>query len=256
MAEATLRACRLCGATFHPYRDVQVFCSARCRHKAKTGYPDFAERRSVTQARYRAGRLVTVTCVSCGRSFEHPHTVKRCKECRAPRPKPTPTERTCEWCGAPFIPRGRQKCCSTYCTARAYDRDHRPPLGAWPLVYSECSSCGALKVRAAHHRHTDLCQPCARAARKSRDRSRRRGATTTETFTLREIADRDGWICHLCGKHVADVEYNYRRTDPTLDHLIPVSEGGRHERSNVRLAHMACNSARSTGGSVQLLLIG
>lgn len=89
------------------------------------------------------------------------------------------------------------------------------------------------------------------------DRARRRGALDGgEKITLREIAERDGWKCHLCGEHVEDQPYDYRASDGTLDHLIPVADGGTHTRDNVRLAHMGCNAKRNTGGEVQLLLFG
>jgi 5-methylcytosine-specific restriction endonuclease McrA len=40
----------------------------------------------------------------------------------------------------------------------------------------------------------------------------------------------------------------------TIDHLVPVSAGGKDSLSNVRLAHRSCNCARGVGGSVQLML--
>lgn len=79
---------------------------------------------------------------------------------------------------------------------------------------------------------------------------------TGEDFTLREIAERDRWRCHLCGRLVPDRDYKARPDDPTLDHLIPQSEGGPHTRANVRLAHNRCNYERCTAGEVQLLLVG
>jgi 5-methylcytosine-specific restriction endonuclease McrA len=43
---------------------------------------------------------------------------------------------------------------------------------------------------------------------------------------------------------------------PTVDHLIPVSEGGTDAPENLRLAHRTCNTKRGTRGTVQLLLVG
>lgn len=64
------------------------------------------------------------------------------------------------------------------------------------------------------------------------------------------IANRDHWRCHLCGKKI-------RRQDLTLDHLIPVSQGGQHVDSNVAAAHRSCNSSRQAGRvPAQLRLLG
>lgn len=77
-----------------------------------------------------------------------------------------------------------------------------------------------------------------------------------ESFTLRDIAERDGWKCHLCGKRVPDRPYKARPLDATLDHLIPVSDGGDHTRANVALAHNRCNYERAHLGAAQLRLVG
>jgi hypothetical protein len=54
------------------------------------------------------------------------------------------------------------------------------------------------------------------------------------------IFERDGWLCGICGERVA-------RRQATLDHIVPISLGGAHEPSNVRLAHSLCNSRRGDG---------
>jgi 5-methylcytosine-specific restriction endonuclease McrA len=81
------------------------------------------------------------------------------------------------------------------------------------------------------------------AARKARiDRTTRRARETgvpSEPIDLLDIAERDGWCCHLCGDSVA-------RIDASLDHLIPLSKGGPHLKTNVALAHIRCNKRRGT----------
>jgi 5-methylcytosine-specific restriction endonuclease McrA len=104
-----------------------------------------------------------------------------------------------------------------------------------------------------------------RAARRTRRHNerangRRGGAVRLargyERFTLREIAERDGWRCHLCHRSVPDRKYRAKPNDPTIDHLIPLSDGGSHTRVNVALAHNRCNSERSDQGAAQLRLVG
>jgi 5-methylcytosine-specific restriction endonuclease McrA len=52
------------------------------------------------------------------------------------------------------------------------------------------------------------------------------------------------------------LEYN----DPmsaTIDHIIPISLGGRHCAENVQLAHRICNNKKGyTGKGDQLLMFG
>lgn len=76
-----------------------------------------------------------------------------------------------------------------------------------------------------------------------------------ESFTLREIAERDGWRCHLCNRKVPDRPFRSRPLDATIDHLVPVSAGGDHTRANVALAHFACNWKRADVGPAQLRLL-
>lgn len=66
---------------------------------------------------------------------------------------------------------------------------------------------------------------------------------------LQRVAERDGWICHLCGKAV-------RPGQESVDHLIPVSAGGQDAMINVALAHVVCNSRRGARGKAQLRLLG
>lgn len=83
----------------------------------------------------------------------------------------------------------------------------------------------------------------------------RRGALSG-AFTVAQVGNRDGWKCHLCHQKVNRKLSGMAPKGPTIDHLVPVSGGGLDVLSNVRLAHRVCNVRRSTGGIVQLLLVG
>lgn len=55
------------------------------------------------------------------------------------------------------------------------------------------------------------------------------------------LFERDGWWCHLC-----DNKINRRLRLPnwwaaTIDHVIPLSQGGTHTWDNVKAAHAKCN---------------
>jgi 5-methylcytosine-specific restriction endonuclease McrA len=77
-----------------------------------------------------------------------------------------------------------------------------------------------------------------------------RGASSGEIITHAFVAARDNWRCHICGGRVT-------RKNWSLDHLIPVSQGGPHSLANVSLAHRRCNSKRGVSAlPAQLRLIG
>jgi 5-methylcytosine-specific restriction endonuclease McrA len=69
-------------------------------------------------------------------------------------------------------------------------------------------------------------------------RARKAGAGECETIHLRVLAERDDWICHLCGGTVTTKSWS-------MDHLVPISKGGDHTYANVKLAHKICNTRRS-----------
>lgn len=57
--------------------------------------------------------------------------------------------------------------------------------------------------------------------------------------------------CHLCGEEVlppeefGDVQL-WGRDSPSVDHLVPQSEGGDDSDENLMLAHHGCNASRGT----------
>jgi 5-methylcytosine-specific restriction endonuclease McrA len=56
----------------------------------------------------------------------------------------------------------------------------------------------------------------------------------TERFTRKEIYDRDGGVCYYCGNYCEEDNWH-------LDHIIAVSCGGSHTRSNVTVSCAGCN---------------
>lgn len=81
-----------------------------------------------------------------------------------------------------------------------------------------------------------------------RDKSRRRRiqirSSPHEHFADVEIFERDNWICQLCNRPV-DPTLSWPDTESkSLDHVIPLSKGGLHTRSNTQLAHLGCNCSK------------
>lgn len=119
-----------------------------------------------------------------------------------------------------------------------------------PEVQHACPECGHAFTTSRFSSRTIYCsEACGHRAAKRNRRHRIRANGKAERFTLHKIAERDRWRCHLCKRRVT-------KGQASIDHLIPVSDGGTHTRANVALAHHLCNSLRGAGGVAQLSLIG
>jgi 5-methylcytosine-specific restriction endonuclease McrA len=68
-------------------------------------------------------------------------------------------------------------------------------------------------------------------------RARLAGASVIIPFTKSEIIRRDGLNCYLCGKLLT-----YQTA--TIDHVIPLSQGGFHCPNNAKIACKNCNSSK------------
>ena len=120
-----------------------------------------------------------------------------------------------------------------------------------------CISCGSM-FRRTSGRNTcsNACRDEARRERYRRKNRRRRLRSTPGAYTLHELAERDGRRCHICGCKVDMRRSGMHDRGPTVDHLVPISDGGKDELANVALAHRGCNVRRGAGGEVQLRLVG
>jgi 5-methylcytosine-specific restriction endonuclease McrA len=105
---------------------------------------------------------------------------------------------------------------------------------------TECVACGVTidlteRGKRGQLRKTvvKLCRPCKRDYNKYK-------------MSARELAKRDGTDCGICG---SPVDMTLARSDgldcPSVDHIMPRSRGGSHDPSNLQLAHLRCNMAKS-----------
>ncbi len=72
--------------------------------------------------------------------------------------------------------------------------------------------------------------------RRGRDIRKARPKTTADVRA--RVAERDGWICGLCGNAIEAV------ADLHIDHIKPLSLGGKHVEGNLQATHAACNLAK------------
>ena len=209
---------------------------------------------------------------ACGQTIGKPRRgpwPKLCDGCN-PRRRPRPPKAPCLCCGSCLQGRARRYC-SAECrllvqAEHARDRYQRDVDWAESKRAKQrvrrrsCSDCGIdLGPKTDLQTGPRWCDEC-RAERlratNRRKNVKRRGAKVGIHYTLNEIGDRDGWKCHLCRRKVDQTLPGTHARGPTIDHLVPVVEGGLDEPANVAVAHRACNVKRRHKGVAQLRLTG
>lgn len=244
----TLTQCAQCGESFVRSRS-KVYCSRACAGRS-----------------YH--RRLTTDCLVCGETFEFVAARKTAKYCgracaAVAATKAEREERSCLQCGAAFVTKVglSTKFCSHSC------RDASMRTG----VQMPCTTCGEIFYATPSRPNARFCSSaCAGRAKRLHEpgESRRQGhrkrraaklAVPSERYATSEIAERDGWRCQICKRLVlAALKYPHPRS-ASIDHIIPLSQGGADVRANVQLAHLRCNvtkGARTSPTGDQLRLIG
>lgn len=256
--------CQTCGALFTPRTSggkPQKSCSRRCTDKA-----------ALARAVERRAALRSTTCAECGATFTQEHLGRprrycsdKCKQRVGNRaqnrrrlPAPKACERNCKYCSNRFAPKRRdQVYCSSRCMTYASQLRRRQgePARQGADFERQCVECGSAFT--ARKANAKWCSQICRIRTCRRDESRRRTpGSGAALYTDREIFERDGWRCHLCRKKVRP---SVSRRDPqgaTIDHIVPLSQGGADIPSNVATAHWRCNrekGARAVNDQLALL---
>ena len=140
-----------------------------------------------------------------------------------------------------------------------------------PRPVLRCERCGSdftPKVRGRAAAKARFCSVvCANGGVPGGDRYKNQRKMSLRRARLRaalvEVVDpltlftRDGWRCHICGKRVRQDLPGNHPAGPTIDHLIPLSQGGDHSYANTALAHRRCNVAKGVRAvGDQLALVG
>jgi len=201
-------------------------------------------------------------------------------------------EHVCPWCGKTF--KNHKKACldgsSPHCSVGCYmaaceeRREERKRQKRLPVLHTNpdrttarwlrrvadrtsqggtkgrfiggtCKRCGSTFVSRESGPHAFCSDKCAHRHHEHVRRMRRRGAGCAP-YARHEVFERDAWRCHICGKRVRRNVGACHSLAPTIDHLVPLADGGTDELSNVACAHFICNSLRSNTGEAQLLLMG
>lgn len=121
------------------------------------------------------------------------------------------------------------------------------------ITLSLCSRCGG----ALSDGDKKVCKKCKREREREQERRkehnrRKRAKGGNNKITLRKVYERDKGVCYLCGSLCDYKDFLKRgdvfiagRTYPSIDHVVPLSKGGKHLFNNVRLACFYCNTCKN-----------
>lgn len=239
-------ACRQCAKAFDAPRrsgPKPVHCSDECRtaEAAAKGHPPWTPKRPDTP------------CSGCGELMWSSKVMAAEPMCHPCRRKAR--QRVCSACGTEFrAAKADAKYCSRSCWSAS-----RKGVSQGPPVFKNprpCVDCGTDVLSSAT---APRCPPCREAYMASapykgryaamyRDKCRRRRAlkrgVPSEQYTTEEIAERDGFVCQLCGEPVVMSTPYPDSWSPSIDHIQPLSRGGDDTKANVQLAHRFCNTSK------------
>ena len=122
----------------------------------------------------------------------------------------------------------------------------------------ECETCG--KVFATTRTRQVCCSAVCQRKKTNRIASHRKDHRIKPdkrinwNITAKKLYDRDAGVCWICGGRCDLKDFIERdgtiicgNNYPSIDHVVPISEGGEDSWENVRLAHRDCNSKRYWG---------
>jgi len=200
---------------------------------------------------------MTNLCPRCGRLVEQPVIRRRprvycsmtCKNAAAVAKKAERETGTCAHCGKPS--HGNRKYCSRECRSAAAAGNRMATClicGRTFRTRGECKSftpktCG----RGCAQKLAGRAMAKPGGSRESNNRYIRRARTWRVTLDGRPIDrnaifERDRCRCYLCNEPLQMDKPPHHPLSATVDHVIPLSLGGKHTPENMRAAHMACNS--------------
>ncbi len=220
------RTCRRCGSSFSTDDWRRRYCTATCRD---------------------APKVVSQQCRRCSAEFVRKNNAQVfcTPRCRQLAQRGKYDSFNCVQCGKTCTPGAdigwsARYYCGRYCRSLAVAGT---PKGArW--VEGPCPECGVRFMRDRHRQRTDYCTHA--CSHRVRQRARRALVATGGGGRIHtaEIAARDGWDCGICGDAVDPSIPWPELLSPALDHIVPLVRGGRHEATNLQIAHLVCNSRK------------
>ncbi len=266
--------CKQCNAEFVASHK-RSFCTDKCKWRHQT------------LIRNPAAKLIIpiqeCKCKGCGKTYK-PKAADRNKYCSRecafksgatskyvrngneydrPSPYTKVYFKICKQCAIGFVAKRSDKTiCSDECSKKFKNLRQLKIASQKKIITTRsCKNCKKLFVAEYGNKKRLYCSELCgdrlngrvnKAKRRARERS-----VEAENIDPFQVFDRDRWKCCLCGiKTLKSKRGTYDDRAPELDHIIPLSKGGKHTYANVQCACRRCNSAKNNKELGQLLLFG
>ena len=203
------KRCKICGEKIIGKGYHKHYCSRDCFDMSKIGI-----------------------CIDCGESFKRQKiSLIRCNKC------------SYEY----WLQRGRDNYYKNAEESNKKKRDEYIPI---PRDYERiCPECGKIYYTTQFNNSKKYCSlRCSGKVCRRRRRTRLKKGFVEDIY-FKDIWKRDKGKCQICGKRVHKKWNMNDSLLATLDHIIALANGGKHEYSNIQLACMLCNSKKSASKS-------
>lgn len=134
---------------------------------------------------------------------------------------------------------------------REWAREHKPERFR-QLRMKTCKRCGNVFIGSTLYCSNACMKRMMDSNKEARRRIRMRKQMVDKDISLEVLYKRDNGKCYLCGKICdwnditeKDGTLIAGATYPSIDHVVPLSKGGKHSWDNVRLACRECNGKKS-----------
>lgn len=225
-------------------------CGKPGSHRGHCKYHYEVVRRSESARRCECGNPVLARGL-CTRCYPRAHPPTRhgqhiatCLHCGTSKARTRDRgERFCSW-----------QCAQSY---RAVRRNGASPNSHGRWSASRCVICSS-EFQTGVWNCTTCSPKCQQSLKRMADARRRalQAGAFVEDVVRESVFAADGYLCHLCGAKVDLAKTAPHPSSPTVDHIVPLSKGGSHERANCRTAHFGCNARKQDrGGGEQFALV-
>jgi len=235
--------CNCCGKSFVAHDKRKIYCSHKCR--------DVAYKRSKGQDSRLKPRKEK--CIICGKEFETFNAAqKTCSpECSKENKRRRDNRRhhhTAEEYKQILKKQVQQRAEVKIIEKRWYEAIHS--------IERECKVCGSLFYCVDTESRVTCSHECSISYAKSKKKYYKEKRLNQDNLIDKDISletlfERDKGICYLCGELCDWSDHEWKNGNhytgnnyPSIEHVVPLALGGKHQWENVRLAHFKCNVAK------------
>ena len=212
--------CKCCKKEFRvrnrTARDKYLYCSIKCWNK-------YSAYKSIKR-QLKLDLVVYKDCKVCGKNYKpraggadtcsvECSNIKAARRYELKKSKERNQNKTCKICGKEFLANYKSK---IYCSKKCYKKEY----------------------------HKTITYKTTKKSQRHKRKMIKRGCYI-EPVSLRYVYDKCNGKCMICGNDVNIELYHNDNMAATIDHIIPISKGGLHSKTNCQLAHRHCNSIKN-----------